>query len=256
VKRADPVLPNDEQAVWDSGVFNIDLSTELSYIVFFDNCNFFGFRALDEHKQLDASKFNISVYTNGNKELHYTGRLCKHVQGGLNNRNVDVKRITQKSDPSNPRFIVKGFDKYLQHIQREGRFYRKPLVNKGSDKSIRFSVQSIGINTLSNRMKDLFQAAGILLENSNITNHSGKVTCTNLFNAGFSDSSVTSRSGNKSGAVETYTRPLEALRDSVSHALQPPKPTITACDTDNTATSVNKNDNDNKENCREYFTMF
>jgi hypothetical protein len=35
----------------------------------------------------------------------------------------------------------------------------------------------------------------------------------------------------------------------VCHALQPPKPTITACDTDNTATSVKKNYNDNKENC-------
>jgi hypothetical protein len=97
------------------------------------------------------------------KELHYTGRLCKNVQGGLSNRNVDVKHITQKSDPSNPRCIVKVFDKYLQHIPREGRFYRQPLVNKGSDKSIRFSVQSIGINT-SNRMKDLFQAAGIPLQ--------------------------------------------------------------------------------------------
>jgi hypothetical protein len=41
----------------------------------------------------------------------------------------------------------------------------------------------------------------------------------------------------------------QVLHDSVSHALQPPKPTITACDTDNTATSVKKNDNDNKENC-------
>jgi hypothetical protein len=51
---------------------------------------------LDEHKQLDASQFSISVDTNGNKELHYTGRLCENVQGGLNNRNVDVKRITQK----------------------------------------------------------------------------------------------------------------------------------------------------------------
>jgi hypothetical protein len=53
----------------------------------------------------------------------------------------------------------------------------------------------------------------------------------------------------RSDAVETYKRPLEALHDSVSHALQPPKPTITACDADNTAISVNKNDNDNKENC-------
>jgi hypothetical protein len=203
-----------------------------------------GFRALDEHTQLDASQFSISVDTNGNKELHYTGRLCKNVQGGLNNRNIDVKRITQKSDPSNPRCIVKVFDKYLQHIPMEGRFYRKPLVNKGSDKSIRFSVQSIGINTLSDRMKDLFQAAGIPLEYRNITNHSGKVTCCiTLFNVGFSDSSVKSRSGHRSRAVETYKRPLEAVHDSVSHALQPPK-----CDTDNTAT-CEKNDNDNKEKC-------
>jgi hypothetical protein len=96
----------------------------------------------------------------------------------------------------------------------------------------------------------LFQAADIPVENRNITNHSGKVTCcTTLVNAGFSDSSVKSRSGHRSGTVETYKRLLEALHDSVSHALQPPKPTITACDTDNTATSVKEIYNDNKENC-------
>jgi hypothetical protein len=61
--------------MWDSGVFNIDLSTGLSDIVFFYNCNTFSFGTLDEHKQLDASQFSISVDTNGNKELHYTGRL-------------------------------------------------------------------------------------------------------------------------------------------------------------------------------------
>ena len=38
VKRADPVLPNEEQALWDRGVFNIDLSTGLSYIVFSVKC--------------------------------------------------------------------------------------------------------------------------------------------------------------------------------------------------------------------------
>ena len=117
-----------------------------------------------------------------------------------------MKRITQKSDPSNPRCIVKVFDKYLQHI---------PLVNKGSDKSIRFSVQSIGINTLSKRMNDLFQAAGILLENRNITNHSGKVICcTTLFNDGFSVSSVKSSSRHRSGAVETYKGPTIKLEGS------------------------------------------
>ena len=35
VKRGDPVFPNEEQALWDSGVFNIDSSTGLSYIGIF-----------------------------------------------------------------------------------------------------------------------------------------------------------------------------------------------------------------------------
>ncbi|CAG2185696.1 unnamed protein product [Mytilus edulis] len=202
VKRADPILTTDEEAMWDSGVFNY------------------------EHKQLDASQFRISVDTIGNKLLHYTGRLCKNVQGGLNNRNVDVKRITQKSDPTNPRCLVTIYEKYLSLIPREGRFYRKPLPHKANDGSIRFSVQPIGINTLSSKMKELFKAAGISTTDRNITNHSGKVTCcTTLFNAGFSDSTVKSRSGHRSTAVDTYKRPLETLQDNVSKALQPPVPT-------------------------------
>ncbi|CAG2227795.1 unnamed protein product [Mytilus edulis] len=201
VKRADPILTTDEEAMWDSGVFNCNTSNGLTNIVFFYNCKLFGFRALDEHKQLDASQFRISVDTIGNKLLHYTGRLCKNVQGGLNNRNVDVKRITQKSDPTNPRCLVTIYEKYLSLIPREGRFYRKPLPHKANDGSIRFSVQPIGINTLSSKMKELFKAAGISTTDRNITNHSGKVTCcTTLFQCRISDSTVKSRSGHRSTA--------------------------------------------------------
>jgi hypothetical protein len=61
------------------------------------------------------TKVFVSFFSCRYKVFELILRLCKHVQGGLNNRNVDVKRITQKSDSSNPRFIVKVFDKYLQH---------------------------------------------------------------------------------------------------------------------------------------------
>ncbi|CAC5402602.1 unnamed protein product [Mytilus coruscus] len=209
--------------MWDSGVFDCETATGLTNIVFFYNCKLFGFRALDEHKELDASQYRISVDTNGNKLLHYTGRLCKNVQGGLNNRNIDVKRFTQKSDPSNPRCLVKIFEKYLSLIPREGRFYRKPLPHKASNGSIRFSVQPIGINTLSSKMKELFKAARISMTDRNISNHSGKVTCcTTLFNASFTDSTVKSRSGHRSSALDTNKRPLKALQANVSKALQPP----------------------------------
>ena len=72
VKRADHVLSSDEEAMWKSGTFNTTTSTGLSNIVFFYNCKLFRFRALDEHKDLDASQFRITVDTSGNKLLHYT----------------------------------------------------------------------------------------------------------------------------------------------------------------------------------------
>ncbi|CAC5370180.1 unnamed protein product [Mytilus coruscus] len=236
--------------MWDSGVFDCETATGLINIVFFYNCKLFGFRALDEHKELDASQHRISVDTNGNKLLHYTGRLCKNVQGGLNNRNIDVKRITQKSDPSNPRCLVKISEKYLSLIPREGRFYRKPLPHKASNDSIRFSVQPIGINTLSSKMKELFKAARISMTDRNISNHSGKVTCcTTLFNASFTDSTVKSRSGHRSSALDTNKRPLKALQANVSKALQPPSVNkYIKKEHDLSVPNNNRNESENKEN--------
>lgn len=225
VQRADPVLPSDEQKLWETGVFNSETAVGLSNIVFFYNCKLFGFRALDEHKDLDVRQYHFSVDTASNKNLHYTGRLCKNVQGGLDNRNIEVKRIVQKSDPGNPRCVVKIFEKYLSLIPKEGRFYRKPLPHKDNSNNPRFGVQPIGINTLSNKMKVIFQSAGIDTQDRRITNHSGKVTCcTTLFNAGYGDSVVKSRSGHRSTAVDSYKRPLEELQQNVSRTLQPPNP--------------------------------
>jgi hypothetical protein len=62
VKRADPVLPNDEQALWDSDVFNIDLSTGLSYIVFFNNCKNFDFQEWKEILLGNIDVINKSYY--------------------------------------------------------------------------------------------------------------------------------------------------------------------------------------------------
>ena len=58
-----------------------------------------------------------------------------------------------------------------------------------------------------------------------------------MFNAGCDDSLVKSRSGHCSNAVDTYKRPLEELQDSISRALQPPKPEnvqTNECENENT----------------------
>lgn len=147
------------------------------------------------------------------------------MRGGLYNRSVDVNRISQKSDPTNPRCIVKIYDKYLSLIPRQGRFYRKPLPHCSFGGRPRFSTQSICINMLQSKMKELFQNAGIDVNNKVITNHSGKLTCaTTLFNAGYDDLVIKSRRGHCSNAVDFYKRLLESMSENVRNTLQPPKP--------------------------------
>ncbi|CAC5408103.1 unnamed protein product [Mytilus coruscus] len=59
----------------------------------------------------------------------------------------------------------------------------------------------------------------------NISNHSGKVTCvTTLYDKGFDNAAVTSRSGHKSNAVETYKKQSVEMNDRISKSLQPPLP--------------------------------
>ncbi|CAC5382194.1 unnamed protein product [Mytilus coruscus] len=59
----------------------------------------------------------------------------------------------------------------------------------------------------------------------NISNHSGKVTCvTTLYDKGFDNAAVTSRSGHRSNAVETYKRQSVEMNDRISKSFQPPLP--------------------------------
>lgn len=72
----------------------------------------------------------------------------------------------------NPRYVVSLFETYLDNIPKSGPFYRKPLPPKLT-RSIVFSSQCVGVNTISKYMKDMFTEAGIDTEGRNIRNHSG-----------------------------------------------------------------------------------
>lgn len=71
----------------------------------------------------------------------------------------------------------------------------------------------------------MFLEAGIDTENHNIRNHSGKVTlCTRLYQQNFLEQQIMARSGHRSVAVRDYKGPSEEMQQSVSEALQPPRP--------------------------------
>ena len=70
-----------------------------------------------------------------------------------------------------------------------------------------FGANTIPVNKMSQIFKIFYAEAGIDTTERNISNHSGRVTsCTRLYNEGFTDKAVRSRSNHRSNAVHTYQR--------------------------------------------------
>lgn len=224
-KSADPVTPDDEQVLWDTGVINMTTARGLLNAVFFYNGKLFALRGGSEHHSLLESQFQIIV-VGGKEKLQFTERGSKNCQGGLNQRHFTPKVVLQDADETNDRCVVKIYKKYLSLICKGGNFYKRP---NDFSTTLSFSRQNIGINTLGNYMAKIFEQAGIDMDGRRITNHSGRVTCcTTLYAAGFDEQEITARSGHRSNAVQTYKRPSAELRKRVSDSLQPPRPTKAA----------------------------
>ncbi|CAC5389442.1 unnamed protein product [Mytilus coruscus] len=197
---------------------------------------------MEEHRDLDASQYKIIIdYMQNKRCLKFFGRVSKNVQGGINHRKIEPKQITHWEDTSNPRDIVKLFSTYLNYIPSEGHFYRRPIGKMGlKNEGTKFSAQVIGGNKLSSYIKLMFEQAGINCSNRNISKHSGKVSCvTTLYNSGFDDSAVKSRSGHRSNAVETYKRQRIEMSRNISDALQRPLPASVSDDKENISANIN-----------------
>ena len=92
VKRADPISPDDELRLWNSGVMNMSTSKGLSYVVLFYNCKTFGMRGNMEHKNLDACQFTFVSSDEGSYIL-FNGWNSKTFNGGLEHRRFVPRSI-------------------------------------------------------------------------------------------------------------------------------------------------------------------
>ncbi|XP_062572924.1 zinc finger MYM-type protein 2-like [Saccostrea cucullata] len=221
VKHTQNVTIDDKNELWEKGVINKTTAKGLSYGVFFYNSKVFGLRGLSEHKELQAQQFTIST-----DRIIYNESMSKTVKGGLKDRKLTPKTITQFSNPQNPRCVVDLFTLYLSSIPNKGPFYRRPLP-PGKENIVKFSSQVVGINTLGKYMQSMFDDAGI---DKKVVNHSGRVyCCSTLYNAGFEEQEVMKRSGHRSSAVRTYKRASEEKEKEISNALQPPAPKVQRC---------------------------
>ncbi|CAG2247964.1 unnamed protein product [Mytilus edulis] len=150
-KRADAVSPQDEDTLWCKGVISLDSAEGLSYGVFYYNCKLFGFRGMDEHRDLEATQFEVVTDSVQKKKcLTFYGRISKNNQGGFFHRKIEPKKVIQWEDKNNPRDIVNLFSTYLSLIPKMGPFYRRPIGKLGLNTTgkPKFSTQVVGVNKL------------------------------------------------------------------------------------------------------------
>ncbi|XP_061176185.1 uncharacterized protein LOC133185143 [Saccostrea echinata] len=182
IKCADPILPEQEEKLWEKGVFGQENREQLQLTMFFG-----GLRGCDEHYSLTAEQFFTGADEYG-KYIKFVGRSSKTYKGGLGQSNVQNKNIKHYSDPGE-RCIIDFFDAYLKAIGG-GPFYRRPLPPLG-DVKIRYSHQNVGINKLKNFMKVIAEKGDL---SGNFTNHSGKRTCaTQMYIAGVPEQEIMKR---------------------------------------------------------------
>lgn len=238
-KSADPVDASEEAQFWEKGVFDMTTSEGLSNAVFYYNGKCFGFRGESDHKNSEAQMYEIVMDIKANKRyLRYRENASKTNQGGLDRRKICKKEVAQYEDTENPHCVVKLFDLYLSLIPRKGPLYRKPLPENGKSKFPRFGATTISDPNLRGMFKKFYDEAGVSREGKNISNHSGRVTCVSaLYNAGYDDNAVKSRTFHKSDAVHLYKKMSTQMSQSISNTLGAPNPHLSKANSMKPSTS-------------------
>lgn len=182
LKQADPILPKDEETLWQKHVFGKESAEQLQHTVFFYACKVFGLRGYDEHHDLQCEQFTIGEDSAG-RFIQFSGRATKTYKGGLGHLNVQSKNLRHHSSPGD-RCLVDYFELYLGSLGNTGAFYRRPLPPT-DEEQIRFGQQVVGVNKLKSFIKNKPQNGGL---KGNFSNHSGKRACaTQLYMNGVSE---------------------------------------------------------------------
>ena len=105
LKQADPILPKDEETLWQKHVFGKESGEQLQHTVFFYACKVFGLRGYDEHHNLQCEQFKIGEDSNG-RFIEFTGRATKTYKGGLGHLNVQSKNLKHHSSPGKPINVI------------------------------------------------------------------------------------------------------------------------------------------------------
>lgn len=81
-QQADPILPEQEDILWEKEVLGSSSAKSLQNTGFFYACKVFGLRGCDEHRERMCEQFILNSDDQG-KFIQFVGRQSKTYQGGL-----------------------------------------------------------------------------------------------------------------------------------------------------------------------------
>uniref|UniRef100_T1KN90 ZMYM2-like/QRICH1 C-terminal domain-containing protein n=1 Tax=Tetranychus urticae TaxID=32264 RepID=T1KN90_TETUR len=218
VKRADCVQISDEAKLWDENVLNMSTSHGLLNAVFFYNGKVLALRGRSEHKDLQIEQFQLKNDGDGKNYVEFWPLVRKTAQGSVKHSKIRSEAIKQ-FDTTNNNSYYKLIKLYLSKLPvQSGPFYRRPITGKSEP---RYSIQLVGINTIGTMLKKMFNEAGIV-DDRVISNHGLRATAaTTLFEAGFSQRTISVRTGHISSAVNNYIRDSKNTHIAISNCLEP-----------------------------------
>jgi hypothetical protein len=111
-RQADPILPEQENVLWEKGILGSSSAKSLQNTVFFYACKVFGLRGWDEHRELKCEQFVLGSDVKGNF-INFVGRQSKTYQGGLRQMQLTNKNIKHYCQPGIYLYVYKKMNIYF-----------------------------------------------------------------------------------------------------------------------------------------------
>ena len=185
--QAEPLTPDEEEALWSAGVLGQHSPRALVDTIFYMCGVYFALRSGEEHRALRHYPPQIELIEKRGERsyLKYTEDISKNNPGGLKGRKNKPKVVIHHENSDHPeRCFVKLFKFYQEKCppdRKNNAFYLQPLKMYNND-GYWFSVTPIGHSSLANMVARMCTAAGIT---GYKTNHSLRATAaTRLYQAG------------------------------------------------------------------------
>lgn len=218
VKHAQPITVEQESALYDKNIINIDTPKGLQRALFYTIGIHFALRGGKAHRDLTIHNFKIQDDESGKRYLCYTEKVAKTRQGGIKDLKIKEHSARAYSNPDPRKCPVGIFQKYVQLCPQEplsSALYLQPL--KKPSCLVWYGKTPVGNHTLGDMVKSMMTDAGF---EGQFTNHSLRVTTvTRLFDSGQDIKVVKGQTGHRSDALLEYRRLDDEKKQEVSAML-------------------------------------